>query len=171
MLKCSWHSQLPFHAKLFFWTKMIEGLPLGLELTRKELRSSKCSFCSIPLEDSTHEFINAILVVSSRSIYHRFGKFWPVVIWGVYSRYLLNIFKMVQMRRWRSYSNSCANYNIIRICVMLSCLMVDMELKHILGSWKVSLCGTFGCWGMRESFTQGWVNFSFFMALDNVVLP
>ena len=42
------------------------------------------------------------------------------------------------MNKWRSYSNTYAigGYNILRICAMFSRLMVDMELKHILGSWK-----------------------------------
>ena len=53
ILQRGWHSHLPFHAKVFIWRVMIGGLPLGSALKRWRLGSSTCSFCTVPLEDST----------------------------------------------------------------------------------------------------------------------
>ena len=71
----TWHSHLPFHAKVFIWRVMIGELPLGSALNKWWLGST-CFFCTILLENNTHRFIKRLV---AHSIWTYLSKIWQVL--------------------------------------------------------------------------------------------
>ena len=47
ILQRSWPSKLPTVAKVFIWSVLIGGLPLGLALKRRGLATGNCFFCIV----------------------------------------------------------------------------------------------------------------------------
>ena len=82
ILKGSWHSKLPFVAKVFSWSVLIGGLPLGLALKCRGLATGYCFFWTIQMEDSTHRFIQCMVACQIWRLY--ISHIWQVLSWTSY---------------------------------------------------------------------------------------
>mgnify|MGYP002776137581 CR=1 FL=1 len=91
ILKGSWHSKLPFVAKVFIWRVLIGGLPLGLALKRRGLATS--NFCIVQMEDNTHRFIQCLIVCQ---IWSYISQIWHGGIWRLDSGCLHNLHRLTQ---------------------------------------------------------------------------
>ena len=76
ILQRSWCCTLPYKYKVFIWRVMVGGLPLGSALKRRDLGYGTCFFCTIPLEDNTHRFIQCPV---AQTIWKYISEIWQVL--------------------------------------------------------------------------------------------
>ena len=69
-------ADLTLVAKVFIWRVLIGGLPLGIALKRRGLAMGNCFFCTIHIEDSTHQFIQCLIVCQ---IWSYISQIWQVL--------------------------------------------------------------------------------------------